>query len=112
MRLRLLCLAALLLEAVQLPLYAAAFGGALTGLVAVRALLTLALAAVTWRGHTIARVVLGAVRLMAMFVGAVMATLMESRGLALALGGACILDGAVGIMLLWRRGSGVAAPEA
>ena len=77
---------ALVFEAVQVALYAGAFGAAVAGLIGVRAVLTLVLAAATVRGATVLRVVLGALRILAGLVGVVMATLVDETRLAVAVG--------------------------
>ena len=105
-----MCVAAVAAEAVALPLYGAAFGGPLVGLLAVRAALTIVLVAFTWRGSAVGRAVLGGLRLMAGLVGVVMATIVDGTGLVAgvaALGIAEILLGSLlFIKLAGQKGGG------
>lgn len=102
-RTRLLLIAACVLEAAQLPVYGWAFGGPVLGLIAVRAVLTVVLAAFALRQQVV-RVVLGALRLMAALVGIVMATLLRDEpALLAALVAFGVLDGALGFALMMRR---------
>ena len=100
----LLCLAALLGEAAQLPVYGAAFGAPVLAVLSVRALLSLALASFAVRGAPAAQVVFGALRLMAGLVGVVMATVVAGHpGLVVALAALGVLDVALGLALIAGR---------
>lgn len=86
-------------EIAQLPLFAHAFGKEVMALLAVRLLLTIVLVVFFLRKHTVAKMVLGSLRVMAFCVGFIMA-LGESGGVAWALGALAVVDGAAGITLL------------
>lgn len=90
------------IEAAELALFARAFGREILGLLAVRLLLALVLAGFYLRGSAVARVVLGALRLMAFMVAFVMAVGLEGPTSVL-LCAVAVVDGAVGAVLLRSR---------
>ena len=96
---RWLAAAIVAIEIAQLPLFAHAFGNEVLALLVVRLLLTIVLVALFLRKSTVAKMVLGSLRVMAFCVGFIMA-INESGGVAWALGTLAVADGAAGITLL------------
>jgi len=92
-----LCVAAVAIEAVAIPVYGAVFGAALAGLLVVRALLALVLAVLAWRGAEAARAVLASLRLLSGLVAIGMATVARDGMIPLLALGA--VDAGLGVAL-------------
>lgn len=90
-----------LIEVVEIPLFANAFGEEIVALLAVRMLLTMVVGSFFIRpgGHDVARVLLGALRILAFCVGVVMAV----DAHAWALLAVSLLDGGAAIALFRMR---------
>jgi hypothetical protein len=89
----------LVIEVGQLPLFARAFGLEITALLAVRLLLTATLVVLFVRRSTVARMILGALRVMAFCVAFIMAVGLTGW-LAWTLGASAVIDGTAGLLLL------------